>query len=123
MQSYCLSFELNELPPSLNVFMRWHYRKRASEFKRIENNCIKNILGRAPAAPLTSYQITFTRHTIRPLDIDNLVASFKPVLDSLVRSGVIEDDKWCTTDNLKYKQEKVNTKMDQKISILINEIN
>lgn len=122
MQSYSFSFELNELPPSLNVFMRWHYRKRASEFKRIENNCRKLILGNAPAAPLTSYQIIFTRHTIRPLDIDNLVASFKPILDSLVRSGVIEDDKWCTTDNLKYKQERVLKKDAQKITVQISKV-
>lgn len=116
MQSYSFSFELNELPPSLNVFMRWHYRKRASVFKRIENTCKLLILGKAPATPLTSYQIIFTRFTIRPLDIDNLVASFKPVLDSLVRSGVIEDDKWEMSEFIRYKQVKVKTKLEQKIT-------
>jgi Holliday junction resolvase RusA-like endonuclease len=120
MQSYSLSFELNELPPSLNIFMRMHYRERASVFKRIENNCKKLILGKAPATPLTSYQITFVRHTIRPLDIDNLVASFKPVLDSLVRSGVIEDDKWEMSEFIKYRQVKVKTKKDQRVSVEVN---
>lgn len=101
--------------------MRWHYRKRASEFKRIENNCKKLILGKAPVKPLTTYQIIFTRHTIRPLDIDNLVASFKPILDSLVRSGVIWDDKWCGSEKFRYEQVKVSAKKDQKIVIQIGE--
>lgn len=119
MQSYSLSFELNELPPSLNVFMRWHYRKRAKEFKRIEINCIQQILGKKPKDPLKDFHITFTRFTTRALDIDNLVASFKPVLDSLVRAGVIEDDKWATTENLKYVQTKVSSKKEQKITVSV----
>lgn len=52
-----------------------------------------------------------------PLDLDNLVASFKPVLDSLVRAGVIEDDKWTGTDSYHYKQTRVSTKKEQRITI------
>lgn len=122
MQSYCLSFELKDLPPSLNVFMRWHYRKRSTEFNKIKDNCRKLILGKVPATPLSSYQITFARHTIRPLDIDNLVASFKPVLDSLVSFGVIEDDKWEMSKHIKYLQLKVNKKTDQKITTEIGSL-
>lgn len=79
------------------------------------------MIGKKPVEPLSKYQITFTRHTIRPLDIDNLVASFKPILDSLVRGGIIQDDKWCTTENLTWKQEKVAKKIEQRVSVSIIE--
>lgn len=120
MQSYAHAFELKELLPSLNVFMRWHYRKRASEFKRIEKLC--SLLIVRPPSPLTKYHITFTRHTQKPLDIDNLVASFKPVMDAIVRAGVIEDDKWCTFENVSYRQVRAEKKTDQKTSVSIQEL-
>lgn len=122
MQSYSLAFELNELPPSLNVFMRWHYRKRHKEFCIIEKNCLAHFYKRLPETPLSKYQITFTRHTIRPLDIDNLVASFKPILDSLVKGRVIEDDKWDMSEHIKYRQEKVSKRILQKVTILVSEV-
>lgn len=102
--------------------MRWHFRKRAKEFKRIEILCHQQMIGKKPERPLANYLITFTRHTIRPLDIDNLVASFKPILDSLVRAGIIEDDAWCTTDNLKYRQVKASSKKDQKVTMEIKSL-
>lgn len=95
--------------------MGWQKRKRI--FDRIKLAAHKSILGKRPSSPLTKYQITFTRHTIRPLDLDNLAASFKPVLDSLVLSGVIKDDKWEMTEAVFYKQKKVGKKVDQKISV------
>lgn len=119
MQSYCLSFELNELPPSLNVFMRWHFRKRSAEFNKIKRNCLANISGKEPSKPLTKYSITFTRHTIRPLDIDNLVASFKPVLDSLENYKVIKSDKWEMSEHIRYKQVKVKKTVEQKVLIQV----
>lgn len=120
--SYKLSFELNELPPSLNVFMRMHFRERAKVFKRIENQCHLLMAGKTPEKPLAKFLITFTRFTIRPLDIDNLVASFKPVLDSIVRAGVIEDDKWTGTDSFHYKRERVSEKKDQRILMEIKSL-
>ena len=94
-----------------------HFRKRAKEFKRLEILCFHQMIGKKPEIPLTDFHITFERFTIRPLDVDNLVASFKPILDSLVKAGVIEDDKWSGTDNIKYRQSKVSKKADQRISI------
>lgn len=122
MQSYSLYFELKELPPSLNktYAMTWKERKRI--FDRIKLLAHYNILGKKPSKPLAQYKVVFTRHTIRPLDVDNLVASFKPVLDSLVLSGVLLDDKWDMTEKVKWIQVKVSKKIDQKISILVESI-
>lgn len=120
MQDYSLSFELKELLPGLNKVLRMHWRKRNSIYKAVYTTVDYLTLGKRPSTPLTKYAITFTRHTIRPLDIDNLVASFKPVLDSLVLSGVIKDDKWSMTDNVFYKQRKVSKMIEQKISVEVN---
>lgn len=117
MQAYSLYFELKELLPGLNKILRMHWRKRQAIYKSVYRIVDLLILGKRPSKPLTKYTITFTRHTTRPLDIDNLVASFKPVLDSLVLSEVILDDKWSMTDNVFYKQKKVAKKTEHKISV------
>jgi hypothetical protein len=122
MQDYSLYFELKELPPSLNKIFTMTWRKRKGVYDSIKKLAHYQILGKKPSKPLLKYAITFTRHTIRPLDIDNLVASFKPVLDSLVISEVIQDDKWGMTDNVFYKQEKVSKKINQKISVEVKRV-
>lgn len=122
MQKYSLYFELKELPPSLNRIFSMTWQKRKRIFDKIKTEAHYHILGKKPSTPLKNYHITFTRHTISPLDIDNLVASFKPVLDSLVLSGVIEDDKWGMTDNVFYKQAKVKKMKEKKVSIQVLEI-
>lgn len=119
MQDYSLQFELKELPPSLNKIFSMTWQKRKRIFDKIKVEAHYHILGKKPSTPLQKYHITFTRHTIRPLDIDNLVASFKPVLDSLVLSRVIADDKWSMTDNVFYKQTKVKKRIEQKVSVQV----
>lgn len=116
-----MSFELNELPPSLNKYMRMHFHVRSKIFNKIKNDIHKLVLGKLPVEPLTSYQITFTRFTIRPLDIDNLVASFKPVLDSLTLFEVIEDDRWEMPTKILYKQTRVKHKPEQKITVYVTD--
>lgn len=123
MQSYSLYFELKELPPSLNKILAMTWRKRKRIYDNLKKLAHYQILGKKPSTPLLKYHITFTRHTIRPLDIDNLVASFKPVLDSLVLSGVIGDDKWCTFENVSWKQVKVSKRIEQKISVEVKSLN
>lgn len=48
-------------------------------------------LGR-PRRPLPRARVTLTRYSPRACDFDNLVASFKPVLDGLVDGGVLAGD-------------------------------
>lgn len=42
--------------------------------------------------PLTKAKLTLVRYSSRQPDEDNLMASWKPVIDALVSYGVIEDD-------------------------------
>jgi hypothetical protein len=119
MQSYSLSFELNELPPGLNIVLRLNRWRRAELYKSIYGISNSLIGSNRPPKPLTKFNLVFTRQTIRPLDLDGLTASFKPFLDALVRSKVIEDDNWnlVNFENTKFNQLKVNKKSLQKISI------
>lgn len=45
-----------------------------------------------PASPLIQCEMILTRFSTRECDFDNLVASFKPVVDGLKDAGVILDD-------------------------------
>ena len=70
--------------PSLNAYMRWHFRKQKAWRERIEQYIF--VLG----SPLPKYTcpvaVTITRHygyRKRPYDTDNLYAAAKPILDAL----------------------------------------
>lgn len=119
MQSYCLSFELNELPPGLNRALRLNGFERNRLYKSIYGISNYLIGSNRPPKPLTKFTLSFTRHTIRPLDLDGLTASFKPFLDALVMSKIIVDDSWeyVNFENTKYDQVKVKKKIDQKVMI------
>lgn len=122
MQSYSLSFELNELPPGLNKALRLNHFKRNNLYKSIYGICNNLIGSNRPVKPLTKFNLAFTRQTIRPLDLDGLTASFKPFLDALVRSEIIIDDSWeyVNFENTKYNQSKVKKRTDQKIIVMVS---
>ena len=44
--------------------------------------------------PLEKFNLSITRHGARALDYDNLISSFKPFIDGLVLSKIIENDSW-----------------------------
>lgn len=44
--------------------------------------------------PLENFNLSITRHGARALDYDNLISSFKPFIDGLVLSKIIENDSW-----------------------------
>lgn len=120
---YELNFQLTKLPPSLNQMLRGHWRTRSAILKTFKTLAINEIKKQeTPAQPLVKYQIAFIRHTIRPLDFDNLAASFKPIMDALTVTNVIQDDKWGMTKNVVYDQVKAKTKLDQKITIQVKEM-
>lgn len=85
--------EIAELPRlQTNGYGSW--RARYSEKERWHKLVWHAVLvaGR-PEAPLDRAVVTMTRHSTRQPDSDNLVASFKPVLDGLKHARVIVDDK------------------------------
>ena len=90
-------------PPSPNTVIRWHWRKRARLFRDTawqvycallqtpKGQFKTNIQYRSEYKPI---RISGTRfHKLgKALDPDNLIGSLKPVIDGLVKSGLIPDD-------------------------------
>ena len=92
--------------PSLNAFMRWHFRKRSQWCNQIEQYIF------CMGSPLVHFTNPVSVNIVREFgyrkrdyDTDNLYASVKPVLDALktprgrMRRGlsvIVEDNpKWC----------------------------
>lgn len=87
--------------PSLNTWQRMHWRtrKRAQDQIRLallaELSALKRLRTRAP-----DYAVAVTvrrSYRSRPMDMDNLYASCKPLLDALKGLAQIADDspEWC----------------------------
>jgi hypothetical protein len=91
---YRLELNLNLDPMSLNKVLRRHWTERAKQSKAIENLIYFSARKLLPPIPLKRARIAFARHSHRYLDFDGFVGALKPVMDALVRCGVIEDDSW-----------------------------
>ncbi|MDQ6481608.1 hypothetical protein [Dyadobacter sp. LHD-138] len=61
-------------------------------------------------------------HAGQQLDYDNLVATGKITIDSIVLAGVILDDKPAIIKERDYSQVKVKSKLDQKTVIIIADL-
>ena len=90
--SYHLRLELDGLPAmGMNARRHWHVvnKENSAWYARVR---IATRLKRPPE-PLRLARVELTRCSSMEPDFDNLVASFKPILDGLKRAGVIRDDK------------------------------
>lgn len=88
-----MEINLKGLPKTANgSHGHWHAMAKQKKTWKINasNAAIKAGL---PEAPLTKAKITCTRHSTTECDFDNLVISFKPLIDGLKLAGVISDDK------------------------------
>ena len=91
---YKLELYIPQVPPSLNRTLRMHYHKRNHAYKEWYTLLGYKIKDK-PKEPLERFKITIVRHFFRQLDYDGLVASYKPVVDSLKHCNVILDDRYC----------------------------
>lgn len=86
-------FETDFLPIPLNKKLRSHRWKLLNE-TRSWQAVIYSQLTEKPRRPIARAKITIIRSYYRMLDYDGLVGSLKPVVDALVKNGVIKDDGW-----------------------------
>ena len=88
---YRLELQINGLPRLFNALRTgWLKRKDAREWI----NKVQDAVGQhIPSSPLSKYSLKLTRKSSRQPDYDGLVISFKHVVDALVRTGILEDDK------------------------------
>ncbi len=93
VSEFLLELDIDGLPKTPNELLHAHWstvRSNSSYWKWLVRGAVGR---RRPRVPLPRASIVFTRYSASEPDWDNLVGSFKPVLDGLVRSKVIEDDK------------------------------
>lgn len=90
-----LHFLIGELPDTVNQSRKrsgWQAISRnADHWRRMIHD--KVVQHGKPALPFAKARLTLIRHSSREPDYDGLVASFKVVIDGLVKAGVIMDDK------------------------------
>lgn len=90
---YVLEITLPGLPRTTNR-LNVHWRVRQTNTKKWQNAVILEARRKGtPLAPLERAQLTLTRYSAKECDFDNLVSSFKPLIDGLRIAGVIKDDK------------------------------
>jgi hypothetical protein len=91
---YSLHLLVPALPKSLNKSLRSHWGSRHSLTQSWGMYLASETAGKRPPAPLPKAELWIVRHSYRSLDFDGLVGSMKPVVDGLVRCGVLKDDSW-----------------------------
>jgi hypothetical protein len=117
--AYRLEFHLPGLPPTPNHRQHWYVKAKSNrEWRGAACLAAK---AQKPARPLERAKVTYIRRSSRPLDADNLTASFKPVQDGLVDAGVLANDKWENIGFPTYLWEKAPMKQGG-ITVIVEEV-
>lgn len=87
-------FDMIGCPELINAIGRksWHVKAREAKLWNTKTSDKCHIL-KIAGLGLSKVTLTFTRHSMKQPDHDNLAISFKHVQDGLVKAGVIVDDK------------------------------
>lgn len=94
MAKRIVQFTIDDLPMTINEIGRLHWSVKAKEARRWKNLVIAHCAAlKINGLNLKKAELTFTRHSAREMDADNLAISFKHPLDGLVKAEVIKDDK------------------------------
>ena len=109
------------LPSTANSH-KAHWAIAGKERKRWRAASCLSCLGQnRPPEPLDRAKITCTRYSASEPDFDNLVQSFKSVIDGLKDAKIIKDDKSSVIVERKYMWEKTAPKQGR-ISILVESV-
>lgn len=109
---------VNELTPGLNRWQRMHWGKR-SKIKEKWQWLIKE---QNPQKHASSVNITYTRVSTQPMDLDNVGGSFKAIGDALVKGGIIEDDSPDIVQSLTVQWQKAESQKRQRSIIEIRDV-
>lgn len=90
--SYILELDIKVLPRLPNQLLGSHWRTRAGHANKWQTIIFKETAHCRPNEPLKRAKLTCVRKSTRRPDFDGLVGSFKAVIDSLVKAGVLLDD-------------------------------
>jgi len=118
---YRLFFVIHSLPKTPNSLLQKHWRANNAEAKKWKRLVWSECLGQMPEKTLEKAKITLKRYSSSEPDFDGLVGSFKHVLDGLVESRVILNDKMSCIGAPIYSWEKVAPK-NGRIEITVESI-
>lgn len=118
---YVLEFTIPDAPKSPNVFYSSHWRVRHTHSKRWHSMVFAKVWPHKPAAPLKKARLILTRYSVRKMDDDNCRLSFKPVVDALVKYGVLSDDSVDVIGSPDVRQEKAEGRQ-KRVRVRIEEV-
>lgn len=110
-------FELEGLPKTTNSNMG-HWTAKAAEARKWKRAVADKCFNHPFKIPLKTAKLTLIRYSSVSPDYDGLVSSFKHVIDSLIDSKVIENDKFDNIGAPTYRWEKTS-KGQGKISVKV----
>jgi Holliday junction resolvase RusA-like endonuclease len=103
---YTLEFELAGLPQIESNGSHSNFFAVNSRRRKWHRLVLETVKDKLPASPLAKANLTLTRHSLKEPDLDNLYGSFKPVVDGLVKAGVLLNDKQSNLVEYKVRWEK-----------------
>lgn len=113
---YTLFMEIYVLPKNF-LNSRAHWAVRNAHNRKWDEIVYFWSAGNRPKKPLKTAHVKLTRYSARRMDFDNLVASFKSVVDSLVTNEILEDDNWDVIGMPEFHWFKERDKKKQKITV------
>lgn len=91
---YSIEFEIPTRDTDANKRRGRHWTTLKKTNDSIKSEVYLLTRDKVPVRPLERFLISITRHGARALDYDNLIGSFKPYIDSIVKAKIIRDDSW-----------------------------
>lgn len=101
-----ISFFIDELPPNANTIKRmnrWNYAELIKRWTFLINASGRDERHELYHAP-EPCEVTLTWFVTQQMDLDNAYGRAKPVVDGLVRNGILSDDNPKVVSNLSTPQ-------------------
>ncbi len=120
MSPYHLLLEIPGLPLLPNRLQKSHWRAIQRHTKEWHALVYHHASRHVPPEPLQRAELILARYSTNEPDPDNLMASWKPLIDGLQRVGILVNDK---RENVELKAEWYRAKANQgKVTIEITEL-
>jgi Holliday junction resolvase RusA-like endonuclease len=118
---YRLSIFLDFLPDIQLNNSHGHWATKYQKIRKTKATVGFSVFEHRPPKPLETARLTLVRHSTREPDFDNMVASFKPVIDALTEYQIIVNDRPDNIGQPSYNWVKC-ARVNQGISILVEEV-
>ncbi len=105
----------------MNESLRGSWWAKHTEAKKWKRIVWLMVCGKKPVKPLQKAKVTIIRRSSVECDFDGLVSTGKHLLDGLVESGVLVNDKMSNIGQAVYKWEKVKPGYGS-IGIIVEEV-